>query len=435
MGIYGYENAFGAVDRTSRAMRRAIGDWARLYYGDGAEEGTDPSQRVAYTVVNKLCKSIFGEYQAAAEGDFLKGVVKALDERRKEAMQLAMVGGECYIKPCPQGAGFAFSLIPRENVLIFGRDSNGVPTDMGTVACSFHEGFHYTLLERRKMENGSLVIQYQLYRSRTPEALGQKVSLWAVPEYRALRPESRYDLDNLGLVRLKMPMLNCIDGSREPVAVFAAAAGLIRSIDRNEAQLSGEFDRGQSRIIVSGDMLRDGQLQDNVFVGLDEDPEMVGITAFAPALREQSYLARKQEYLRNVESIVGLKRGMLSDANTEDRTATEIATSAGDYNVTVIDLQGAWEQAVMETAALCLRLGQLYGMAAEPGRVSIDWGNGVLYDEDKTWNDYKEMVAAGLLKPEIALGWRFHMDAGSEEARAVIREKLMPEVEMDEQAQ
>ena len=33
MAIYSYEEAFGASDITSRAMRKAIETWFRLYYG------------------------------------------------------------------------------------------------------------------------------------------------------------------------------------------------------------------------------------------------------------------------------------------------------------------------------------------------------------------------------------------------------------------
>lgn len=58
-------------------------------------------------------------------------------------------------------------------------------------------------------------------------------------------------------------------------------------------------------------------------------------------------------------------------------------------------------------------------------------GNGVLFDEEKTWADYKDMVAAGLLKPEIALGWKFNMPRDTEAQLAKIRKKYMPEVVED----
>jgi hypothetical protein len=144
-----------------------------------------------------------------------------------------------------------------------------------------------------------------------------------------------------------------VDGSPDAVAVFAPASQLIHAIDENEAQLSGEFQRGQSRVFLSRDLLdREGELSENLFVGLDDDPETVGMTVFAPQLREQSFLARKQEYLRNVESVVGLKRGMLSDVNMDERTATEIAASQADFSLTVMDFQAMWEDGVKKTMQL-----------------------------------------------------------------------------------
>lgn len=131
-----------------------------------------------------------------------------------------------------------------------------------------------------------------------------------------------------------------MDGTQDGVSVYAPAVGLIRNIDRNEAQINGEFERGESRIIASSGLLRrdkDGrrQFDDHLFVGLDDDPETVGVTIFSPQLREESFLSRKQEYLRNVENVIGLKRGLLSEVEAAERTATEITSSAADYQTAI----------------------------------------------------------------------------------------------------
>ena len=433
MNIYRYEEAFGAADKTSRAMRQAMKQWQALYYG-AADREEDPCQRIAYTVVNKITKTVFGEYRATAPDPAAQAVVAALDKLRKEAVQLALMGGECYIKPCPEAAGFDFTLIPRANVLVFARDPAGRPVDVGLVEKSTLGKYYYTLLERRRVdEKGFLSIENRLYRSLTGENLGSKAALNAHPAYQELPERYTYPvpLGSVGLVRMKTPMVNCVDGSPDGVAVYAPAAALIRNIDRNEAQLCGEFQRGESRVILSADLLGKEGLQDHLFVGLDEDPDRVGITVFAPQLRQQSFLERKQEYLRNVESIIGLKRGMLSDANVEERTATEITSSAGDFNLTVIDFQSMWQEAVADTVALCAKLSRLYRLETpEDLTVHMDWGNGILYDEDKTWADYLEMVRAGLIKPEIALGWRFGMATDTPEDLEAIRKKWMPEMEV-----
>lgn len=433
MSIYNYEEAFGAWDKTSGPMRKAIEEWFALYYSQRTTESTDPCQKIAYTIVNKLVRTVFGEYGVKVNDPLVRELVNRLNEQRKEAMQLALVGGECYIKPWIGANGFSFALIPRNNALIFGRDMNGNPTDIGTVERTTKGKYYYTLLERRTVdEAGYLTITNQLFRSLSAQSLGTPVPLQALGAYANLAEEYRYEqpIGSVGLVRLKTPMLNCVDGSADGVAVYAAATDLIRNIDRNEAQMNGEFQRGESRIIASADLLgKDGLgLVDHLFVGLDEDPEHVGLTVFSPNLREQSFLARKQEYLRNVESIVGLRRGALSDVNMENRTATEISSSAGDFNLTVIEFQTMWENALRQTVELCCRLAKLYGLQTpEDVQLSVDWGNGVLYDEDKIWQSYQTMVEAGLLKPEIALGWRFGMPTDTQEALDAVRQRYMPE--------
>ena len=430
MSIYGYESAFGAWDQTSKAMRSAIEDWFSLYYGK-AEADAEPAQRIAYTVVTKLVRTIFGEYKAAAKDKNAALVLEELGKVRKQAMQLALIGGECYLKPCIKEGGFSFTLVPRNNLLVFARDGWGIPTDVGMVEKTTGERCYYTLLERRKVdEKGYLTIENRLYKSFNAESLGGEVPLSEVEAYASLPASYTYPqpIGSVGLVQLKTPMCNCVDGSTDGVSVYASAAGLIRLIDENEAQLRGEFQRGQSRILASRDLLRDGALQDHLFVGLDDAPEQVGITIFSPQLREESYLARKQEYLRNVESILGLRRGMLSDANAQDRTATEIASSAAEYNLTVIDFQGMWQEALEKALTLCGKLAALYQLGAiKDPSFSVDWGNGVLYDEDSTWESYQEMVAKGILKPEIALGWRFDLPWETEAEREYIRKTYMPE--------
>lgn len=419
--MYRYEAAFGAADVTTKAMKTAIEDWFSLYYGAGSDKEQDPCQRLGYTVVEKLTRAVFGEYQLAGGS-----LGKELDNIKEKAVQLALVGGECYLKPCPETAGFSFAPISRRNVLIFGRDSQGAPTDMGLTERVLQGKFYYTLLERRRAEAGGLVIENKLYRAKSADQLGEQVPLHSLPQYAQLQEKTVLPgVEGLGLVRLCTPMLNCVDGTNEGVSVYAAAAGLIRAVDENEAQLRGEFRRGQSRIFVSSDLLRAGQLEDHLFVGLDDDPEHVGVQIFSPELRCQSYLDRKQEYLRNIESVVGLQRGMLSDANAEDRTATEIAASAGQFHLTVIALQRMWEKAVDGCFTLCAELGRLYGLEVDKSH-SIDWGNGTLYDEDKQWQAYLQMVDKGLLKPEIALGWRFNLPAQTAQELAAIRAKLMP---------
>lgn len=439
-----YEMAFRAVDMTSPEMKKAIQRWQNLYYEKAATPDYDPCQRIPYTIVRKLTKTAFSEYSASSKDAFVSEILDAADAKKKSAMQKALIGGESGLKPIPTASGFRFAVVSRPNILVFGRDGDGNMTDIGMAEHSIRDRFYYTLLERRTMDDsGYLTITNRLYRSNDQNRLGQATALTELPQYAELAEEYTFPepLGSVGVAWLKTPIDNSVDGSPDGVSVYDAAVGLIENINRNEAQINGEFERGKSRIIASADMLEVDEvggrknLSANVFTAVDESPDDIGITIFSPALREQSYLARKTEYLRNVENVIGLKRGLLSEVEAAERTATEVTSSEGDYNLTIIDFQQMWESALREAVRLCGVLGRMYRVPGahdvEDDSIAVDWGNGVLFDEEKTWADYKDMVAAGLLKPEIALGWKFNMPRDTEAQLAKIRKKYMPEVVED----
>lgn len=442
--VYNFEQAFGAKDITTPAMRAAIKDWALLYYQTDPTKDEDPCQRIPVAIVSKLTKTTFSEYNAVlakSGSEYVAAILAALDKVKGKAMQQALIGGQCFLKPIFGESGLSFSVISRGNYATLGRDEQDIVTDVGTAERTIEGRAYYTLLERRRVVKGNLTIESRLYRSETEQVLGYPVQLSSLDKYASLVPELTYQeaIGSLGLIPLRTPQENTVDGSPDPVSVYAPAAGLIHNINRNEAQINREFENARSRIIASADMLKTGpdgrkQLKDDLFTGLEDDPDVVGITIFSPTLREQSFLARKTEYLRNVESLIGLKRGLLSEVEATERTATEVTSSAGDYNLTIIDFQQMWESAVREAVRVCDILGRIYkvysGPQIDPERdVAISWGNGVLYDEDQTWLDYKDMATRGWLKPEIAVGWYFDMPTDTPADLEKVRSKYMPEVD------
>ena len=61
-----------------------------------------------------------------------------------------------------------------------------------------------------------------------------------------------------------------------------------------------------------------------------------------------------------------------------------------------------------------------------PSVVQYDWGDGVLYDRARVWAEQREMVADGMLRPEIALAWYYNLPAETEDDLRRVREKYMP---------
>lgn len=256
--VYNFAQAFGVEDTTTDAMRGAINDWFNLYYQSVPVEGEDPSQRLPVTIVSKLSKTMFSEYETDASDEFAETLLSALNRERKQAVQKAMVGGECFIKPIIVNGMFAFRTIDRRNYVVLGRDEMDNITDVGTAEKTVVGRYTYTLLERRSVDhNGYLRIENKLFKASDNVTLGVEVPLSELPKYEQLMPEIVYQepVYSTGLVHVRIPLVNCVDGSPDGASVYAPAAGLIHLININEAQINGEFERGQSRIIVSADTL------------------------------------------------------------------------------------------------------------------------------------------------------------------------------------
>lgn len=443
--IHNFEQAFGSKDITTSPMKQAIKLWFSMYFDVETTEGMDGCHRIPVAIVNKLYKTTFSEYEVTINGgkqQFMNRCLANLEHQKKKAMQMALIGGKCFIKPIPMRDSFQFNIIRRDCFIPLSVDDNGRNTSIGTIETTFVGDKYYFLLEKRTVDvNGFLTIESKLFSSTTKDVLGFQVPLDTLEKYAELKDVLKLPKPtwNLGMVPLCTPMENMIDGSPDCVSIYAAAVDLIQNVNRNEWLLDREFENGASRIIASEDMLSvnnrgEKKLADDLFVGVDDDPDSVGITIFSPNLREASYLARKQELLRNIESLVGLKRGILSEVEAAERTATEITSSAGDYNLTIQDFQSAWEDMLRELMTTCDILGQMYGLCnssyfdSERDLV-IDWGDGVLFNRDKVWSEYTSMVAAGLLKPELAIAWYFNLPHETPADLEKIRMDYMPEIE------
>ena len=450
--IYNFEQAFNVKDITSTEMQEAIRDWFTLYFDGITDIDTtieyDDCQRLPVLIVNKIVKTAFSEYEVStsktgSKADFVNSLLLKADAAKKTIMQFALIGGECFIKPVLTSKGFELSAVRRDCFIPLARDVTGRPTSVGTAEFTSLGGKYYTLLERRTVGlNGALTIESKLYVSDSRDILGTLTNLNAIEKYATLQPIVVLPgIYNLGMALVKTPMMNSVDGTNDGVSIYSAATKLIKNINRNEQQLNDEFDNGASRIIASNDMITTDsvtgkkKMSSKLFIGIDDDQDDVGVTIFNPNLREASYLARKQEYLRNIESLIGLKRGILSEVEATERTATEITSSQGDYNLTIIDFQQMWESALRELIGTCDRLGQLYKLCDSSlfdveKDLIVDWGDGVLFNRDKAWAELSGMVGSGMLKPEIAVAWYYDIPFPKTPADLEkIREMYMPELE------
>ena len=190
-----YQEAFQVKDITSAEMKQAIRDCFDLYFGQ-ENEFEDDCQRLPVIIVNKITKTTFAEYEvkykAESNNEFLNSVDEELDAVKKQAMQFMLLGGECLIKPVIEDDKISFMPIRRDCFIPLGRDNKGNIISVGTAEFTVFDGYYYTLLERRTVENGQLKIENKLFWSKTAQSLGSNIPLGTLEKYA--------DLDNRSFV-------------------------------------------------------------------------------------------------------------------------------------------------------------------------------------------------------------------------------------------
>ena len=448
------DECFGQPDVTSQEMRDAINAWRDTYLKREGDKASDPCMRMAYVIVHKLQKGVFAEYSSdildkekTAKGKWMDRNLSQLDLIRDSILQWMLIGGECWVKPVPRPGPdgstiFAPLLVHRTDAVILAREPDGRVTSIVTAEHTARGSQYYTLLERRTVDaNGYLTIENKLYASFDRGTLGVRTALSKLDRYAQLPDLYTYPVPvgGVGMTPLRVPLANCVDGSMDAISIYEPAMGLIRNIDQNEKQLNDEFELARHRLIAPAEMLKTGRdgrrtLDDSVFVALKDIHSDLAPTAFTPQLRDEPYERREQKYLRAIENQIGLKRGMLSDAQEVEKTAFEVASTAGDYNLSLLDLQQVWFDGVREHLTLCVTMGKMYRYCDQSAwdvteQLAITWGNGVLYDPDGELETDLRLVAAQLLKPEIAVARHFDQPWADEEDLKNVREKYMPAME------
>ena len=129
---------------------------------------------------------------------------------------------------------------------------------------------------------------------------------------------------------------NKVDGSSCGVSIFESAKGRIRKADIQGARLDWEYDSGERAIHVDEKALKHKggrtylpRLKKRLYKGLNledgKDKELY--KEYSPEMRDEAFRRGLEEYKREIEFIVGLAYGDLSDAQEVEKTAAEVLTS------------------------------------------------------------------------------------------------------------
>ena len=284
----------------------------------------------------------------------------------------------------------------------------------------------YTKVERQTFEYNTVTIENKAFKVKldangdenTTQELGEEIPLTEVEKWSTL--ESRVEIENVEKPLYGYycePISNNIDmDSPLGISFFSDAKDLIQKADEQFGRLDWEYEGGQMAIDVDPTALHyeNGyygthsvmdRMKDRLYRSLDLGASNT-YNAFAPTLRDASYLDGLNNILMRIEDALCLSRGTISNVEAEARTATEIRVLKQKAYDNIVSHQEALEDTLMDTVYAMNVLVDLYELAPDGDYdTTVEWGDSVLTDTDTELQQKIQLVDADILDKAEVRAW------------------------------
>ena len=381
------------------------------------------STKLANYCSNQSTLAIDGDNKRA---EFLNEKAQKIWDSRKRIFNRMFGTGGVFVLPYYQKGEIQYNIIPQFRVSINEKIGDKI-TDMTLLADvyvqknGFTSDIYYRYADYRIVDN-KLYIQ-QRYTDEQGNAI-QKPDFWK-------DVNDKMAIDNVDRILggfFKSPIDNRQNVDNYGVPITYGCEKTIKEIRECLKQIAREFKNKESFVGVDYTMFRSGD-NGNV-LGLPEDglyrrfngdkEDMWEI--FDPSIRESSFYARLQELYARLEKEIGTSKGILTEIETSDATATAIRKALYDTFTIVDDARVVFEKAMDDVIYSIDVLANYYSITPQGEyETSYDWGYDLLQDPQQDFNQLTQGLNLGVIsKVEVRQWLRPNEDI--EESKKAIEE-------------
>lgn len=357
-------------------------------------------------------------------------LLRSLRTKLEEAQAVGGMIIKPYVNHSDGEIYFSFSM--QDEFIPFAFDGNGKVSDALFFDKFVENGNYYTRTERHKtLDDGSIEIEHRAFVSSNNSFLGVEIPLSDVQKWASINPKSIVKGSGGELFGFyKVPIANNIDcNSPLGVSVFSKAEKIIEDADEQYSRLKWEYEGGELAIDVAPEVLMTSnnkkkpnefqmpKLNKRLFRAVDLGTS-ANYDVFNPAFRDSSLLNGLNNILRNVERLVGLASGTISDVDNVARTATELNIMRVRTASTVIDNQKALEEALSDVIRTIGVYINIYGLAPSGDiKGTFEWGDSITTDSLTEYNQKRDLVDAGIMSKAEFRSWYMGEDIETAEGK------------------
>lgn len=403
--------------------------WLDCYHGepfwleDMRDADTSQSLNLCAAISSELARLTTMELETRVDDENLDIIYQKFIRHIRKFTEYGLALGGIVVKPYVEDYSrkiIDIDIVPANKFIILGFTSFGdinhiVFIDRIKKKDKKDKDIFFTRLEEHKIGDEYLITN-TAYLSNNQEVLGDKISLGVVEEWADMKEVAEVDSDTPLFAYFKNPQANNLDlDSNEGISCFARALSLIQDADEQYQRIIWEYKGSELAIDADITALKNANElpagKERLFRNLGLDMGDGGrdfYEVFSPDIRDSSLFNGLNGILKKIEFLCGLAYGTLSDMEFTAKTATEINTSQQRSYSTVKDIQNELARCLEDfIEILKYWYKELSIPYKEDCQVSFDFDDSLVVDSETEQKIRLQEVAAGILKPEAYLKWRY----------------------------
>lgn len=401
-GISEYKQILGEVAITED-MLQFIDYWRDLQTGNSPWNNNAASIRVPLGICREFADVAVNEMTVSTENERLQEIMNDLTADLNDNLQDGLALGSLVIKPyLKKNREIGIEFISADRFIPMRFSDTGEMTDVAFIqTLRKTDTEKYYRIERHTLNEGTLTITNRAFAG-NDHGIGAQIPLQSVEEWADLMDEVSYPFGQMDFGYYRNPVKNRIDYSQCGVSIYAGAEELIERVDKQAARIDWEFESGERAVHVDERALkhRKGtvympELNNRLYRGLDLDAgNQELLKEYSPAFRQADLIQGLESYLRQIEFVVGLSYGDLSNVNEVDKTAEEIRASKQRKYNRVNAIQNNLKKCIEDLVEAIAFYAGMYTVAHE---VVVNFEDSILTDEKAAREQDRQDVNMGVM--------------------------------------
>ena len=338
--------------------------------------------------------------------------------------------GGVFLVPYVKGNKLFYNKIPQSRVTIDATEGDLITgatilAERKEITKGIGQTKTYIRWTNYRLENGNCIIE-----QRFSDETGEEIP---VPDFwkNIMLKQTITNVDRALLGYIPSPINNRKTNDKYGVPVTYGCEATINEIKETMKQLLDEF--RLKRPFIGADVTlfngNNGLPTNGLFKKIDSTSDDF-FEVFDPAFR--SYTERLQELYKRLEDEIGTSRGIISDMQTQNATATEIRRSMYDTFNIVDDMRANIEKGLEDFFYACNVLANAYSLSPQGEyELNFDWSYTLLEDTQSEWTQLTWAKNQGIVSKTEIRQW-LNPDETLEQSEQAIRDIEEQEPSIDD---